>query len=288
MCGQNKNDTFLGNTNNTGISVLIPALNASKTISASIVSAWLFSPKGSEILVYLDGGKTESRMLDLMVRLGLVKIFQGTVTKGPANAMNVLIENASRNLVARLDADDIMLPGCHRKSVKLINSLKADIVFSNAIYFGSRLKALPFLPQVPFSIKCYEVPIFLTFKNPFVQSTMLARKDGLIRAGGYKDGIAEDYELWLRCQIAGIRMVRLARYGVLYRLHQGQLTDSDTYVKSVLDRVEISQLQERVVQSMGEKLETFDLPAIQALNRNRLSKTKFGFRLERILSKNAK
>jgi glycosyltransferase involved in cell wall biosynthesis len=275
-----------GNEDRKGISVLIPALNASSTINSAIVSAWLFSPKGSEILVYLDGGNTETRILNLMVKFGLVKLFGSSTTQGPANAMNTLIARASRKFVARLDADDIMLPWSHHKSIRLLAGEEADIVFSNAIFFGSRLRSIPFLPQIPFSIKSSDVPAFLTFKNPFVQSSMLARKDALIRAGGYLDGIAEDYELWLRCQVKGIRMVRLARYGVLYRIHPGQLTDSDGYAQRVLDRPAISQLQLSVARSLGQKIEELTLNEAQAINRERLNQTIFGFRLEGILKKN--
>ena len=64
----------------------------------------------------------------------------------------------------------------------------------------------------------------LLLTNPVCHPTMLATREIIDRVGGYRAVPAEDYDLWMRVASAGGRIRRLAAWGLLYRIHLGQVT----------------------------------------------------------------
>jgi len=230
-----------------GTSILIPAYNASSTIGATLLSAILTKPRQSEVLVYLDGGLTHSKTLSWLENRGWIRVFRSSYRSGVSRAMNQLIAFARFDIVAKLDADDIALPFRYNFAIQKIRKNKADLVFSNSILFGSRLRFPRIFPQFPYRITPLLAPYFLRLSNPFVHSTMVAKKQVLVDAGGYRDVISDDYELWLRLASLGFRLERTRGFGVLYRVHPGQLSgqpdfqsrvDSDPLIKKRLEELE--------------------------------------------------
>lgn len=216
-----------------GVSILIPAYNASATIGATLISTFLTRPRLSEVIIFIDGGETNSRVLSWLEARGLVRVFRPGHRSGVAKAMNFMISQAKYEIVARVDADDIPLPWRYGKAIRLIKKDRADVVFSNAILFGNGIKFFPFLPQFPFPIRADLAPYFLQLANPFVQSTMIARKKVLQESGGYQEATAEDYELFLRLASQQIRLKRTGMFGVLYRVHAGQLSGQPDFQSKV-------------------------------------------------------
>jgi glycosyltransferase involved in cell wall biosynthesis len=266
------------------LTFLIPAFNSSSTINATLLSIILCGPKGSSILVYEDGGSTDTALLRFLEKLKLVTVIRASKNRGPAFAMNYLLRQADTRIVARLDSDDILLPGAISRAMRLVEKGTADIVFSNAILFGQRLGHLPFLPQVPYRIRVQEVGLFLFSHNPFVQSTMVARRLSLLSVGGYKEIIAEDYELWLRSHLRGLRIIRMRRFGVFYRLHNNQLTNTPPYLTLVKNN-EVIQLQKlRLASSLGFNNTAGSQHIIEAEVIAHLEQRSFGYRVEKLVS----
>ena len=69
----------------------------------------------------------------------------------------------------------------------------------------------------------------LLLTNPVCHPTMLATRDIIDRVGGYRSVPAEDYDLWIRVASAGGRIRRLASWGLLYRIHPGQVTGNKAW-----------------------------------------------------------
>ncbi len=223
------------------LSILIPAHKASKTIALALVSAIITKPSGSEILVLLDGDNTKSKTLKLFENYGIVRVFRTDQALGVAQARNFLIGQAQAELISWLDADDIALPFRYGFAVRSIERAEFDVAFSSSIIFGKRLRVLPILPQVPYRISSELSPLFLWLANPFVQSTMVARKSAILAVGGYRDCAAEDYDLWMRLIVDGRKLVRRRGYGVLYRLHDSQITAETEHGERVHSDVLIRQ-----------------------------------------------
>jgi len=262
------------------ISILIPAHDASRTIGSAIFSAWLTRPKGAEILVLLDGDNTHSTVLKFLEKRDHVKVFRTKQASGISNARNYLLAEAKSELVSWLDSDDIALPFRYRKSIRLIKKQRADVVFCQSVVFGEKVRAIPFLPQFPFSISVELSPLFLCLSNPFTQSTMVARKSILLEAGGYRDCPAEDYDLWMRLATAGRRITRRMSYGVLYRMHDRQTTSDSTYENRVLaDGFVQESLRGLTAKIAPPNLLSEESPIVEEI-KNRLLNKSWGFRIQ--------
>jgi glycosyltransferase involved in cell wall biosynthesis len=183
-----------------------------------------FMPKGSELLIFLDGENTDSRVLDWARSKSCVKVFSSKTPLGISGALNALIEESQGEVIARMDADDISLPGRFSKGVKLVSRGLEDFVFTNMILFGLAVKPIGFLPHLPVGVDNEQAKWLLWLGNPFAHPTMIARRSVIVSLGAYRKSISEDYDLWLRAAAAGYRFRRLKRHGLLYRLHPAQLT----------------------------------------------------------------
>jgi glycosyltransferase involved in cell wall biosynthesis len=262
----------------SGLSLIIPAYNASATIGITLMSAVLFKPRNSEILVYIDGGSTQSRFMSYAASKNWIKIFRSSETKGLSHGLNILISKSTKNVIARLDHDDVMLPFQLSKALRIIKKGKLDIVFSNAVLFGSGLRFLPFLPQTPFSIRANDSARFLAIENPFVHPTMVARKSSILDLGGYRNTIGEDYELWLRASLAGLRISKLRGFGVLYRLHAGQMTSDSNFSPLVATNSDIREHRRKLMLSLGYKVTEESIDEVAQKISMELERSNFGFR----------
>jgi glycosyltransferase involved in cell wall biosynthesis len=215
------------------LSVLMPAYKNSKTIGLSIIFALVFLPKRAELLIWLDGPSTTSKILDLASKSKRVRVLSSPERKGLAATLNLLLSEARGRYVARLDADDLALPFRYGKAIKLIESNKADLVFSNSILFRIKWGFPILVPQFPFALSAPESALALLHSNPFVHSTLVARKETLIEAGEYREAVAEDYDFWLRLAAAGKLLIKLHRFTLLYRVHATQMTSQTGFDQSI-------------------------------------------------------
>ena len=85
------------------------------------------------------------------------------------------------------------------------------------------------VPRVPYEITPEDMGWHLLRTNPVCHPTMLATREVIDRVGGYRSVPAEDYDLWLRVAAAGGRIRRLAAWGLLYRIHPGQVTGNASW-----------------------------------------------------------
>jgi hypothetical protein len=141
-----------------------------------------------------------------------------------ARALAQLLGEATGDVVARMDADDVCLPTRFRAQLAALDD-GADLVFSTFQVIGAGLR-LPALP-VPFGIEAGGLALLLDC--PYPHSTALARREALTDVGGYRPAIAEDYDLWMRAAAAGSRIVRLGRPGILLRVSSTQVTADPAY-----------------------------------------------------------
>src|SRR5205085_1624302 len=90
------------------ISVVIPAYNAGRTISAALASVFAQTYRDFEVIVVDDGSTddTPERVDEWADRLVSIRQPNG----GPGRARNEAIARARGRLVAFLDADDVWLP----------------------------------------------------------------------------------------------------------------------------------------------------------------------------------
>ena len=211
---------FKSKKKGASVSVIIAAKNAEATILLSVRSALAGLRTYDEVLVMNDNSSDLTQQVLEVVEDRRLRTFSSQVTLGRSEARNRLIRESKGEVIAILDADDCSLPWRFELGRRAL--LRYDAVFSTALVFGSALKFLPFLPQVPRAIPANRFAEELLGRNPIVHSTAMYRKSAIPSTLAYRDSEAEEYDLWLRMINVGCAMRRFRFPWVLYRLHEGQ------------------------------------------------------------------
>jgi glycosyltransferase involved in cell wall biosynthesis len=206
------------------LSVLVPARNAGDTIESALRSTLRDLPDDAEVLVLDDASSDRTPELVRGIGDRRVKLTVAGENLGVARALAQLLDQAEGDLIARMDADDVCLPGRFSGQLAAIER-GADLVFSTFQVIGAGLR----LPALPVHLGPAAGRLALLLDCPYPHSTALARRSVLVDAGGYRVSAAEDYDLWLRAATAGARIVRLARAGILLRVSDRQITADPGY-----------------------------------------------------------
>jgi hypothetical protein len=148
------------------------------------------------------------------------------------------------NLVARLDADDVMKPNRIQMQLNVMESntnlvclgSQAEFINSTGSVIGKSI-----YPRTNSQIRLY-----MQFANPLIHPSVMIRKSALEAVGGYNselDGV-EDYDLWLKLIPYG-EMMNIDDCLIQYRRHPNQITrknqDSSVILESLarLDALEL-------------------------------------------------
>lgn len=234
------------------ISVIMPALSGTPTILSAITSTLHALGHEDELLVLVEGSVEKNEQVEKINDLRLRVFYRGEA-KGITSGLNFLLAEAKGRLIGRMDADDICLPGRFRRQIKTLKRHDLDFVFSNAILFGSGVRPFGFFPQVPYAIDNTQIGLELAIRNPLVHPSMLAKREAIMALGGYNEAVAEDYELWIRAWTSGFKLGRSRCYGVLYRIHPGQLSQQGDHSKKVALDPALSAVHHELVNKLEEQ-----------------------------------
>lgn len=199
------------------ISAVIPAYNAGRFLSATLESVLSQTLPVCEIIVVDDGSTDETAHIAQL--RGATAVRQANA--GPAVARNTGIQAASGDWIALLDADDRWFPEKLERQSRLADN--ADIVYGGLMIVrepdGSRLPA----PALAAS----SLWPTLLYRNPISPSTVLARRDLLLRIPFTPGrGGCEDWDCWVRAYRAGARFANIADPLVYYREAPGSVSSS--------------------------------------------------------------
>lgn len=204
-------------------SVIIPAYRAAATIRATLDSVAAQTLRPAEILIYEDG-----RHDNLIQQVGAfsvqapcpVRIFGSARNRGVSTARNVLLQHATGEFVAFLDADDIWDPQ-HLACAAREFAGGADVVFSGVTFIDSGGAPLPGRAE-PDAAQLADMAASM-FRYNFVQctSTLCLRHRCLKKTGLFDPTLShgEDLDLWLRLLADGAIWRYSGRCTCAYRKH---------------------------------------------------------------------
>lgn len=218
--------------------MLLPSLGAPRTLRTAVLSTLFALGPRDELLVQVSGSETAEVLCD--IRDARLRVSFNPSPMKVFEALNKLLSESRGIIIGRMDADDICLPGRFQAQLRFLERNKLDFVFSNAVLFGKAVKPFGFIPQPPIKLNHEESGLYLVFSNPFVHPTMLARRSALESLSGYSELAAEDYDLWIRAWTSEFRFSRMAGYGVLYRVHPGQVTQHPQFNRVALQEVKLN------------------------------------------------
>lgn len=206
------------------LTVIMPVRDGAATIRTAVRSTLRALPSDGELHVMDDASSDGTASVLAGIADRRLHVHRAETPLGVARALGRLLDTTDSEFVARMDADDVVLPGRFARQRRALDRAGAAIGFGTVVEFSvSPRRARP--PR-PVGIDPEEFPLHLLLTNPVAHPAMIARRAALDELGGYREVPSEDYDLWLRASASGIRLHRSAMPSIAYRLHAGQVTAS--------------------------------------------------------------
>jgi glycosyltransferase involved in cell wall biosynthesis len=184
--------------NLTKITVLMPAYNAGKYIAEAIESVLQQTFSDFRLLI-VDDGSTDNTLQIIHSfsdkRIDLIHQSH----KGIASALNKGLSKTDSEYIARFDADDICFPERLMQQVSFLDSHPDYIIVgSEAEYISENGEHLFHFKSVGHTHGQIIQKIYSCC--PFIHSSVMYRKEAVIKAGGYSVHAHnfEDYLLWMQ------------------------------------------------------------------------------------------
>lgn len=213
------------------ISFVMPVKNGGPYLRNAVVSTLNILDSSDELVIINDGSSDGTHeFISNHVQDRRLVYLRNETSLGVAESLNIAIRASRNEFIARMDADDVSLPWRRKIGERLLRK-GADFAFTNAVLFGSGTR-IP-LPQWPQRWHLQNLNVVLASKNPFVHSTMFARKESISGLGLYRSVMAEDLDLWRRAADAGMNFNYSQIPTILYRVHSAQLTASTDWKRGV-------------------------------------------------------
>src|SRR4051794_23880223 len=127
----------------------MPARNAGRHVRRALTSTLRAMPSGSELLVYDDASDDGTAEIVEAVDDSRLRLVKGGRPIGVSGALNLLLDEARGDHVARMDADDVCLPWRFQLQ-RRAHARHGGILFGTVVYITER--GLPIRPTLPTSV----------------------------------------------------------------------------------------------------------------------------------------
>ena len=226
------------------ISILLPVYNAENYVQETIASILAQTYTHFELIVINDGSTDRSQeIIDFFNDKRIITLKNEHNIRLIAT-LNLGLQKAKGKYIARIDADDIMLPNRISKQVMFLEeNLDYGMVGSYVQTFGD-VEGSIFYPLDDASIRYTSM-----FYNPFVHSTVMLRASVIATNLLDYDSTmlhVEDYALWIQIMRVS-KVANLPEILVRYRVHASQI--STTY--SAIQQENTMVVQQNYIHSLG-------------------------------------
>lgn len=206
------------------VSVVMPVRDAGPYLREAVRSILDQDYRDLELLIVREHGSGED-IDSLLEGLwdGRLRVVQNTEPLGLAMSLNIGVEEARGEYVARMDADDVSDPRRIGKQARFLDEHKdVGVVGTQTVFIdpdGREVPSTP-LPTTPAMVRWQ-----LHFLNPIAHPTVMMRRDLIKELGGYstRAHLCEDYELWLRA-MRKTDLANLPEPLLRYRRHGGSVS----------------------------------------------------------------
>lgn len=160
----------------------------------------------NEIVLVVDGPISEA--LDKVIfkyqnKYDIFKVIRLEKNGGLGNALRLAVENATFELIARMDSDDVSLPTRFEEQLRYFAlSPETDIVGGNITEFIGEESNIVGQRLVPISNEA--IREYMKERCAMNHVSVMYKKTAVQNAGGYQDWFwNEDYYLWIRMWLKG-------------------------------------------------------------------------------------
>lgn len=223
------------------ISIIIPTKNASKHIIRAVESVISQSEKDIEIIIINDASTDDTAQVlaDLQKKDNRIHIITNQKNVGPGISRDIGIRQAASDYIAFIDDDDEWVSkeklALQKKyldehpHVVIVGSAKNNFIREDGTPYPIHLDRQPQTDA--------EIRRSMLWRNPFITSSILLKKDAYLQAGGFAPMyLAEDYDLWMRMGQQGV-LANILECDINYMVREGS---ASTTRQQEMNRVVIS------------------------------------------------
>ncbi len=204
------------------VSILMPVYKTAPYLREAMNSMLCQTFQDFELIVLDDcSPDNEEEILDAYDDPRIVR-YKGEKNVGLSNVLNVGIGMARGKYIARMDSDDISLPQRLQVQVDYLDKHPdVDLVSVGMRLFGA--KEGTWIRE----LNPEKVKIEALFHSPVLHASSVWRKEAFEKQGlRFRQEMvpAEDYDLWVRAMLKGLKLVNLPVVLYEYRIHEAQAT----------------------------------------------------------------
>src|ERR1039458_558654 len=200
------------------VSLLMPVHNGSTFLQQALESVWSQDFSDLELIVVDDASDDDTNSILNAVKDERLRLIRLPNRSGLGGALVAGLAMCEAPLVARLDADDLCMPGRIRKQVDAMQQRpNLCILGTSAIRIDSEGRSIGQFLRPTGSARVLR---HLRWHNVLIHSCVMFQREIAREVGGYMAGMryGEDYHLWLRMATMG-EIDNLEGQLVSYRVH---------------------------------------------------------------------
>lgn len=207
------------------VSVLMPCYNNAPYVAEAIESMLNQTFTDFELIVLDDCSSDNSAEVIKRFTDKRIVYHCNEQNAGLANNLNIGLQMARGEYIARMDGDDVSLPERLQTQIDFLeNHPDIDLCSCGMEMFGKDDKVWLREPDPE------DVKITMLFYSPVLHASAMWRKSSFDRHNlAYRQEAfpAEDYDLWSRAATNGCRLANIPRILYRYRIHGEQVTKTD-------------------------------------------------------------
>ena len=237
------------------VSILMPVYKTAPYLSEAMDSMLCQTFKDFELIVLDDYSPDNAEeILDSYDDPRIVR-YKGEKNAGLSNVLNVGIGMARGKYIARMDSDDISLPQRLQVQVDYLEKHPdVDLVSVGMRLFGA--KEGTWVRE----LNPEKVKIEAMFHSPVLHASSVWRKEAFEKQGlRFRQEMvpAEDYDLWTRAMLKGLKLVNLSEVLYEYRIHESQATVQTDKTAAKSREVQMAYLQEALPSLSDSNIKAF-------------------------------
>lgn len=206
----------MDNLKTAGVSVIMPAYNAARTLVDSARSVLAQTYPNLELLIVDDGSSDATPTLadSLAAEDPRVRVLHNGSNRGIVRARNLGLKEASYEVIAFCDSDDLWRPDKLAKQIAAMEKNAAALVYTGSAFIGENGTRYSYCMRVPETVNRKT----LRCRNVISNSSVVMRKDVFRENLVALDDIHEDYACWLNLLKKGEKAVGINEPLLIYRV----------------------------------------------------------------------